>query len=369
MRGGTSKGVFIEDRHLPAEGPERVSTLLRLMGSPDPMQLDGLGGTHSSTSKVVTLAPSDLADVDVDYRFAQIGVDCATVDETGNCGNLTSAVGPYAIDAGWVTATEPITTVVLRNLNTGARVRAQVPTVAGRAAATGDQLIAGVPTPGPRIVTDYLDPAGAIFGTPLPSGQAVDRVDTWPSSPRVSIVDVTHPVAFVSTEVLGIADDAEPAALNAQPDLLREVEALRAACVALLPARAPSINLPRLVLLRSAAHARSGGADLSAIGVSAGRFHHALPVTSTLCTAAAAAIPGTVVHQAVGERRASTVITIRHPKGNVDAIVEMAGSDRVVSVGIVRTARRLLQGVAVLAPAPAPHLSPLQPSLEESHDA
>jgi 2-methylaconitate cis-trans-isomerase PrpF len=148
MRGGTSKGVFVRDDDLPAPGPDRDSLLLRLMGSPDPMQLDGLGGSHSSTSKVVAVSASDRADCDVEYLFAQVGTDRAQVDYRGNCGNLTTAVGPFAIDEGLVPVHGPVTQVRMLNRNTGTRIIAHVPVSDGRAAVRGDCVVAGVPGTG-----------------------------------------------------------------------------------------------------------------------------------------------------------------------------------------------------------------------------
>lgn len=369
MRGGTSKGVFIKEAELPEQGPARDSLLLDLMGSPDPMQLDGLGGTHTSTSKVIVLQPSTAAGVDVDYRFAQIGIETATVDETGNCGNLTSAVGPYAIDEGWVAAREPATTVVLRNLNTGRLVRAQVPVHDGRAAGSGSQLIAGLPTPGPRIVTDYLDPAGSIFGTTFPTGNASDQLTAWAGSPRISIVDVAHPVAFASADAVGLADADEPAGLNANSDAVERIEAFRQACAALLPLRTASLNLPRLVLLRSREHAAQANADISVIGTSAGRVHHALPVTSILCAAAATSLAGTVPNDHAAELLRPGGVTIHHPKGNVEATVELSPSGDITSVGIVRTARRLLDGIAYLPVRRSTAAEPVLSNIEEGHAA
>jgi 2-methylaconitate isomerase len=164
MRGGTSKGVFVRDGDLPAAGADRDRLLLRLMGSPDPMQLDGLGGSHSSTSKVVAVSRSERPDTDVEYLFAQVGTDQELVDYRGNCGNLTTAVGPYAIDEGLVRASGPVTPVRLLNRNTGTRIIAHVPVTDGRAASSGDCEVAGVPGTGAPVITEYLDPAGAVLG-------------------------------------------------------------------------------------------------------------------------------------------------------------------------------------------------------------
>ncbi|MDH4076009.1 MAG: hypothetical protein OEW29_08735, partial [Acidimicrobiia bacterium] len=175
VRGGTSKGVFLHLNLLPGDPTERDRLLLRLMGSPDPMQLDGLGGTHSSTSKVMAVGPATEPGADIEYLFAQVAVDEAVVDLTGNCGNLTAAVGHYAIDermAPQLVRPGSATTVLrLRNLNTGVVIRATIPLTAdGRAAWDGDTVIDGVPGTGAPIVTDYLDPGGSVTGKLFPTG-------------------------------------------------------------------------------------------------------------------------------------------------------------------------------------------------------
>lgn len=352
MRGGTSKGVFVRAGDLPGPGPGRDALLLDLMGTPDPMQIDGLGGTHSSTSKVMAVGPASEPDVDVDYLFAQVGIDTPVVDYAGNCGNLTAAVGHYAVDEGLVDAVEPLTTVRLRNLNTGVRVLAHVPVAEGRALSAGSQWIAGVPTPGAAIWNEYLDPAGSVFGTLFPTGVPRESVSVGSDRVDVSIVDVTHPVAFVWAADAGLAGDERPADLNARPELLARLEAIRGACAVRLgrvgraeDAAADSATVPRLVLV-----ARHAGDDseLRVRGLSVGRVHHALPITSTLCTAAAAGLPGTLPHEAAGLDGVCERIRIGHPRGVVEGSVSLEPGEppTVRSVGIVRTARRLLDGTA-----------------------
>jgi 2-methylaconitate cis-trans-isomerase PrpF len=297
MRGGTSKGVFVRERDLPPPGAVRDRLLLALMGSPDPMQLDGLGGSHSSTSKVIVVAPSDRDDCDIEYLFAQVGIERALVDYAGNCGNLTTAVGPYAIDEGLVPPREPVTVVRLYNRNTNVRVLAHVPVVDGRASTQGDCVVAGVPGAGAPVVTEYLDPAGAVLGALLPTGHPCDVVYPVGSSPiSVSLVDVAGPVAFVRAEDLGLDPAIEPAAANADAALLERLEAIRGACAVLAglagdpaTARTSSPALPRLALV-----ANSEEADLSLRVTSMQRVHHACPMTVLLCTAAATTVPGTI---------------------------------------------------------------------------
>jgi hypothetical protein len=358
MRGGTSKGVFVREGHLPAAGPGRDGLLLRLMGSPDPMQLDGLGGSHSSTSKVVTVSPSERPDTDVEYLFAQVATDQALVDYRGNCGNLTTAVGPYAIDEGLVRVSGPVTPVRLLNRNTGTRIIAHVPVTGGRAATSGDCVVAGVPGTGAPVITEYLDPAGAVLGALLPTGSAHDIV-TVPGWGRVevSLVDVAGPVAFARAADLGLDLLLDPVAANSDAGLLRRLEELRGACAVLAglaasrdTAGTASPALPRLALVDDGHSGRPG--DFSLRALSMGRVHHACPMTVLMCAAAAALLPGTVPFAAArargGRPGAGATVAVAHPKGVTTATVRMGGGTAVDSVSITRTARRLLAGEAYL---------------------
>jgi len=371
MRGGTSKGVFLHERDLPPAGTERDRLLLNVMGSPDPMQLDGLGGGVSSTSKVMVVARSAEPGVDISYWFAQIGVDTAIVDWSGNCGNLTTAIGPFAIDEGLHPAAEPVTRLRLKNENTGVHVMATVPVQDGRARVDGDLRVPGVPHPGAPIVTSYLKPGGGVLGGTVPTGQLRDRVTLGGDAIEVTILDVTHPCAFVRAGEMGLRlGEVSPASMNADPDTLRRLEDIRAACSVLLKAvptaadaagQAPAV--PRLVIVDADRFPAAGGADreradIRAIGLSMGKVHHALPMTAALCLAAAAAIPGTIPAQLAGSptvSAAGTEVRVRHPKGVVALMADVTGSagagPEVRSVGVVRTARRLMAGSVYARPS------------------
>jgi 2-methylaconitate isomerase len=363
MRGGTSKGVFVRDGDLPVPGPDRDNLLLRLMGSPDPMQLDGLGGSHSSTSKVVAVSASDRADCDVEYLFAQVGIARAHVDYRSNCGNLTTAVGPYAIDEGLVPVSGPVTPVRMLNRNTGTRIIAHVPVEDGRAAVSGDCVVAGVPGTGAPVVTEYLEPAGAVLGTALPTGRPRDMVTPPRGRPvTVSLVDVGGPVAFVRAADLGLDPLLEPTAANADADLLDRLEALRGACAVLAglagncaEAYAVSPALPRLALVGDGDQTQ--GSHLSLRVLSMQRIHHACPITVLICAAAAAMMPGTIPSAASGpegagygrgRNRHDETVLVAHPKGVAAAAVRLDDGFAVHSVSITRTARRLLTGEACL---------------------
>lgn len=357
MRGGTSKGVFVLERDLPPAGPLRDQVLLDIMGSPDAMQIDGLGGTYSSTSKVVVVAPSTEDGIDVSYWFAQIGVDEPIVDWSGNCGNLTSAVAPYAIGTGLVPASEPETVLVLRNENTNVRIRATVQVSGGRVAVDGDQRIPGVPGTSAPVVTDYLDPGGGVLGAVLPTGSALDAITSGGRECHVSVLDVTHPTAFVAAADLGVrlADVPGPA-LNGDAPFLARAEELRGRCAVLLgrarqweDARVASAIVPRLVLVDEP-DALDADADLRAVALSMGAVHRALPMTAALALGAATFVDGTIPAR-LARGTAQHGVRIRTPKGVVRVIADVLGRPDgpvVRSVGVVRTARLLLSGDAWL---------------------
>ncbi|MEV7634883.1 PrpF domain-containing protein [Pseudarthrobacter enclensis] len=357
MRGGTSKGVFIEERHLPPTGPDRDRVLLALMGSPDPMQIDGLGGTHSSTSKVVVVGTSDEPDIDVRYWFAQVGIDTSVVDAEGNCGNLTTAVAPYAIDQGIVQAHEPMTTLRLRNLNTGAVIESTVRVRNGQAEVLGDLIVSGVPGSGAPISTQFIDPAGGVLGKVCPTDAVIDTVTANGRDYAVSLFDITHPMAFVSADELNLdLRKVSTTAWNGNAALLAIMEELRGTCATALGAAShwkkaerESPTVPNLVLVQAS---EDDEADILAVALSMGKFHHALPVTAALCLAAAAATPGTVPHS-IRPGEASGSLRIRHPKGVLPVTADVqtsSGLPIVHSVGVVRTARKLLQGTAFVLP-------------------
>lgn len=345
MRGGTSKGVFLHAADVPPAGPERDRLLLAIMGSPDPLQIDGMGGTVSSTSKVVIVeaGPADA----VTYWFGQVGIDRPRVDWAGNCGNLTTAVAPFAIQEGLVPAADGVTRVRLVNANTGVEIHADVPTPGGRVATTGDLAIAGVPGTGSPVVTRYLDPAGGVLGALLPLGGARTEILLPDGAVTVSVVDAGHPNAFARIEdVAPGAIGRSVAELNADAGFLAKAERLRAAVSVAVgaagdpeEATASAPAVPRLVLVGPG----DAAADVSIIAFSMGVVHRGLPMTGALCLAAAASVDGTVVAEAAGGARRG--LRIRHPLGVTEALVETdedAGTIR--SLGVVRTARRLMDG-------------------------
>jgi 2-methylaconitate cis-trans-isomerase PrpF len=359
MRGGTSKGLFVRDADLPPPGDERDRAILALMGSPDPAQINGLGGATSSTSKLIAVSPGSELGCDVDYLFAQVTVDRPFVDYGGNCGNLTAAVGSYAIEEGLVEANGAMAVLTLFNRNTGKKVRTHVPVRDGRPLEEGDFAIAGVPGTGAKIVNEFLDPAGSVLGSVLPTGRPVDKVQPAGGPPvEVSIVDVANPMAFIRATDVGLG--ALP--MQVDEDLLRRLEAIRAACahaVGLVDdpgdATLRSPALPRLALV-SPAHGylttagwrvEEGAVDVVASMLSMQRMHHAFAATGLMCLAAAARLPGTIANE-ICRPASGEGVRIGHPKGvaEVGVVLGAGATPTVEAVVVARTARRLMAGEA-----------------------
>jgi 2-methylaconitate isomerase len=336
MRGGSSKGVFVRESDLPPPGPARDTFILRLMGSPDPMQLDGLGGTHSSTSKVVAMARG-AAGCDARYLFAQVGVERAIVDYAGNCGNLTAAAALYAVQAGWAQGDG----MTLLNENTRKTVRAAFDHMSAQPGGACDLRLT------------FLDPGGAVTGRLLPTGNLKDRlVANDGRALEVTILDVSGLVCFARAEDVALAADVAPAEVNGDDARLELLESVRAAAGRLIGGL--SAGSPRLLLVAAPRRHRladgrwlaSRDHDLLVRAMSMQRMHHACPFTVLQCAAAAAMIPGSVTAETAGQP-GRAAIRIAHPKGVGEAEVEAATggvSAGVASVTVRRSARRLLDG-------------------------
>ncbi|MCI0345713.1 MAG: PrpF family protein, partial [Chloroflexi bacterium] len=207
VRGGTSRALVFHQRDLPSDRAAWDAIFLAALGSPDPggRQLDGLGGGISSLSKVAVVGPSSRPDADVDYTFGQVEVTRAAVDYRGNCGNISSAIGPFAIDEALVPAREPLTVVRIHNTNTRKLIHARIPVEAGQAAVRGDFRLDGVPGSGARIALDFLDPGGAGTGRLLPTGHPQDALEVpGLGTIAASLVDATNPMVFVRAKDLGL---------------------------------------------------------------------------------------------------------------------------------------------------------------------
>jgi len=361
MRGGTSRGIVFPLEGLPEPGSGRDEFLVCLMGSTDAGQIDGFGGATSTTSKVMMVGLSPQNDADVEYLFAQVHPRRPVVDYGGNCGNMTAAVALFAVLEGLVPPTAPVSAFIMRNINTGTRVRALVPADAHRATSAGDYTIAGISRPGPEIVTEYLDPAGA--SGMLPTGAARETV-TMPGGAEVtvSIVDISSPLVFVKAEDLGLTGVELPEDIDSRPELLDELEFIRGTAAVRMglverveDAAEVSPGIPKVAFVRSPVdhvtstgeRVRTGDVDIVARIMSVGRAHHSFALTGTMCTVAAAAIPGTVVSE-VARPDWNKPVRLGHPKGVIEAGISVAEGDGTVeirSVTVSRTARRMMRGV------------------------
>jgi probable AcnD-accessory protein PrpF len=380
MRGGTSKGVFFRADSLPAGQAARERILLRVIGSPDPYgkQIDGMGGATSSTSKLVVIGPSSRADCDVDYLFGAASIESAVIDWSGNCGNLTAAVGPFAIAQGMVAApANGMATVRIWQANINAKIIAHVPMKDGEVQEEGDFELDGVTFPAAEIRIEFLDPGGSeegddAAGGMFPTGQAVDTLDVpGDGTYRVTMINAGNPAIFIHAEDLGLRGNEMQADINENAALLRKCERIRAhAAVRMGLAATPEdvtalrphtpklafVSMPCEYVASNGKRVGPHSVDINARILSMGKLHHAMTGTGAVALAVAGAIPGTVVNRLVSGRKLEQ-LRFGHPSG-VMAVgaeaVERDGAWVVTRAIMSRSARRLMQG-EVLVPASAMH--------------
>jgi len=356
MRGGTSRCLVFHDVDLPPAGARRDEILLRALGSPDPYgrQLDGLGGGISSLSKACIIGAATHPEADVDYTFAQVEVRTPVVDYKGNCGNCSSAVGPFAIDEGLVKAKDGEEAVVrIHNTNTRKIIVAHVPVRDGEAAVDGDFELAGVPGRGARIALDFVDPGGAGTGRLLPSGAPRDVI----GGVQASMVDATNPMVFVRARDLGLTGTERPEALDADRALSGRLEAIRVEAAERMGI-AGSAAIPKVAVVAPGAGFtgldgnayEAGAADLLARVISMGNCHRAFALTAAMCLAVAARIDGTVVRECCGSVTGD--VRLGHPSGVLPIAASVStrdGGPRAEHVTVYRTARRLMEGFVRVA--------------------
>ena len=365
MRGGTSKGVYILESDLPENREQWDSLLLRLMGSPDKKQIDGLGGAQSVTSKVAIVKRSRRPDADVDYTFAQVSVDKPLVSYKGNCGNISSGVGPFAIEKGLVETADDVTTVRIFNTNTEKIIAAEVQTPGGEVTYDGDFAIAGVPGNASPVKLKFVEPAGTLGQGLLPTGNAVDTLEIPDFGPvQVSIVDAANPLVFVKASDLGLRGDELPSELDSDPeklDLLEKVRGMAAVKLGLIEDYTRSAwDTPGIPKMTFVAPARDyTAADGKAIGkesvdllsrmMSMQKTHPSYAMTGAMCTAAAAVVPGSIVKQVLSEGADTQFIRIGHPAGILECGVDYRENGNIPCIDDTfgfRTANLLLEGIA-----------------------
>ena len=341
MRGGTSKGAYFVADELPDDPGERDALLARVMGSPDPRQIDGIGGAHPLTSKVAVVSPSSDPDVDVDYLFLQVGVDDGSVSDRQNCGNLLAGVGQFAAERGMVTAGGAQARVRIRMVNSDSVATASFPLDAGLPVYDGDTAISGVPGTAAEVRLDFAGTAGSTCGALLPSGAASDLIDGI----EATCIDNGMPTVVLRAADLGIAGDEGPAELEANQPFTERLENIRLRAGKLMNlGDVSTTTVPKMTLVSAP---RAGGSICTRTFIPH-RCHEAIGVLGAVSVATAVRLPGAAGAELVQPADDPDLIEIEHPTGTFAARVELAdGPDgpTVGRSGIVRTARKLFDGV------------------------
>ena len=374
IRGGTSKGVFFRLQDLPeaaqVPGPARDALLMRVIGSPDPYgkQIDGMGGATSSTSKTVIVAKSSKPDHDVDYLFGQVAIDAAYVDWSGNCGNLSSAIGPFAISNGFIDPAripkDGMATVRIWQANIGKTIIAHVPITNGEVQETGDFELDGVTFPAAEVQLEFMDPAAeeeGAGGSMFPTGNLVDDLEVpGIGTLKATMINAGIPTIFVNAEDIGYTGTELQDAINGDPKALAMFETIRAhgamrmGLIKHIEEATKRQHTPKIAFVAQPAdyvsssgkQVAAGEIDLLVRALSMGKLHHAMMGTAAVAIGTAAAIPGTLVSLAAGGRSRDAV-RFGHPSGTLRVGAEAAQVDGewVVRKAVMsRSARVLMEG-------------------------
>jgi len=339
LRGGTSKGGYFLKGDLPADTAARDAFLLRVMGSPDPRQIDGMGGADPLTSKVAVVSRSDRPGIDVDYLFLQVFVDQAIVTDAQNCGNILAGVGPFAIERGLVAATGDETRVTIFMENTGQVAVATVQTPGGVPTYAGDAAIDGVPGTHAPVPLEFRDTAGSSCGALLPSGNVVDRIN----GVAVTLIDNGMPCVVMQAEELGITGYEDRDWLDNATDLKARIEAIRLIAGPLMNlGDVADKSVPKMMLVACPRH---GGA-VTVRSFIPHRAHATIGVLGAVSVATACLLPGSpaaaVATVPAGARK---TLSVEHPTGEMSCVLETDAAGAVVSAALLRTARKLMDGV------------------------
>ncbi|MGO2391825.1 MULTISPECIES: 4-oxalomesaconate tautomerase [unclassified Halomonas] len=346
MRGGTSRGPFLRMKDLPSDQEQQAEILLSLMGSGHALQIDGIGGGDPLTSKVAIVERSSHPDADVDYLFAQVDVVNKRVDFNPNCGNMLSAVGPYAIETGLVEPQDDITVVRVHNLNTQRLIECHVPTPGKQVQYEGSVTISGVPGSAAGIQLSFLDIMGSKTGQLLPTGKACDEID----GVEVSCIDAATPIMLLRAESVGLTGYESPAELDKNAPLLTRLETLRReAGLRMGMGDVSQSVLPKVVLISAAE------AELNTLNVRyfvPHRCHKAIAVTGAMAVAAAVNVPGSIAnHMASSTKKLSagkllSQVVLEHPSGSIELTAEYRQENAfdLARVSLIRTARKIMSG-------------------------
>jgi 4-oxalomesaconate tautomerase len=343
MRGGTSKGPFFDMRDLPKDIAERDAILLKVMGSPDPRQIDGLGAVETVTSKVVMAEPSKRKGIDVDYLFAQVDITSPTVDTSPPCGNMMAGVGPFAIEKGWVKATIPTTKIMLYNINTSSIIEEIVQTPYGKVLYEGTMKIDGVPGTAAPVIMNLFDQVGGKTGKLFPTGNKKDIIDDI----DCSIIDAGSVMMLVNARDLGIEGDEKDNYFINNPQIIAKLEKMR--LTAGLKAGMGDVSnsvLPKIGILSKP---RIEGSNITSRYFTPKTLHPSHAVTGAICIATALKIKGTIASEiGITNNKLTEMIIIEHPSGVIEVNIELEtvnGEINVKKAGMIRTVRKIMGGL------------------------
>lgn len=341
MRGGTSRGPFFLNAHLPTDPAQRDALLISVMGSGHPLEIDGIGGGHALTSKVAIVGPSTVPDADVDYLFAQVNVLKPSVDTSPNCGNMLSAVGPFAIEAGLVAPTDPVTVIKIYNVNTGEIIEAEIPTPGGRVAYMGETRIDGVPGSAAPIRLTFVEALDVTSRALFPTGNEIETIEGIP----VSCINCVMPMILVGAGDMGISGTESPAELNADIPFRNKLQSLRLEAGRRMGLGDVSdLVIPKPVILAPAAD----GGDLLVRYFMPHECHPSLATTGAVGIAAAMTVSTTIAARIAGARRLPVELALEHPSGVMRLGLSSRGDQ--IAISLIRTARRLFEGQVLYKP-------------------
>jgi 2-methylaconitate cis-trans-isomerase PrpF len=361
MRGGTSKGAYLMVEDLPTDPVLRDKVILNIYGSPDARQINGIGGADPLTSKVALIARSKRENIDIEYTFGYVGIKDAFVDYEGNCGNMSSGVGPFAIGQRLVAITEPITKVRIYNTNTKKIIEAEIPVKDGEVVTEGDYAIDGVPGTGAKIVLNFLNSGGSKTGKLLPTGNVVDEIVLMNGRKvRVSLVDAANPSVFVKAIDLDLTGVELPKDTETNPEILDIMEDIRTTAAVMMGLAASKeavgpavpkvafVSAPKDYITINGVTVKAKDVDLVARTKAMAVMHKAYAVTGGICVSTAALIEGTVVNEIVSEQaKVSGTVRLGHPSGILDFEINLeknGESWHLDKAGVSRTARPIMDG-------------------------